>query len=60
MGEKPRTCGQCRHLEPSAIPGFMACYAADGQTIYPAAKSDRAHLCPKFEAKPAEAPPCPR
>lgn len=56
MGEtKPRTCGQCSHLEPGALWGILTCYARDEGTIYPVATSDTAERCPKFELKPATA-----
>lgn len=51
MGETPRTCGQCRHLEPGMW-GVLTCYARDEGTLYPVATSDTAQTCPKFAPKP--------
>jgi len=52
VGEQPRTCGQCRHLEPGGLWGILTCYVRDDGPLYPVATSDTARTCPKFERKP--------
>lgn len=56
MGETPRTCGQCRHLEPGPFYSGLVCYVCDGLPLYNLSEDRPARLCKKFAPKPAEAP----